>query len=45
MVSVRRKEINYALTGEIHEVFEHLENHSFGTEDINKVWCTDFTYI
>lgn len=42
---VRRKKMKYAFFGEPHEVLENLVNRKFEAEDINKVWCTDFTYI
>lgn len=42
---VRRKKMKYAFFGEHHVVFENLVNRKFEAEYINKVWCTDFTYI
>lgn len=40
----RRKKPNYK-KGKINYVFPDLVNQKFTTQSINKVWCTDFTYL
>ena len=40
----RRKKPGYH-KGNSHKVFENLLNQNFNSENPDKIWCTDFTYI
>lgn len=39
-----RKRIRY-VRGQRNKVFPNLLNRNFSTEEKNRIWCTDFTYI
>ena len=40
----RRKKPNYK-KGKINHVFPNLINQDFKAKSVNKIWCTDFTYL
>lgn len=41
---VKRKKPGY-VKGHVHEVFPNLLKQNFITEEVNHIWCTDFTYL
>jgi putative transposase len=41
---VKRKKPEY-VKGHAHKVFPNLLNQNFTTDKVNRVWCTDFTYL
>jgi len=41
---VKRKKPGY-VKGHAHEVFPNLLNQNFISKDVNRIWCTDFTYL
>ena len=45
MMCLLLKRKGYHKKGKINHVFPNLINQDFKTKSVNKIWCTDFTYL
>lgn len=45
LLSVTRRKHPEYKTGKAHKVFKNLINQQFSANEVNRKWCTDFTYV